>query len=274
MINDFFDEVYVVSLPERQDRRDTIKCELEEQGINFVFFDAIKHDNGVVGLVRSMIKLFTEALEKKQKNILVLEDDTTFLFSALPFLKETLPQLPQDYLTFHLGLNLLTHPERISNNILRVNQSYSTHSIAYSEEAMRLILDYIKPHETLAYDIFIRDHIQPFRKSYCTIPMLCTQRTGFSDIEGKEIDWAKLMSMTFAMHTKKLQAMPNEIAYCNNGHMINWQQPTINPNLHQIQHPELIGQVCDCKRFIYKGEDLCGCAIKEWRITWEDNPNR
>lgn len=275
MVNEFFDEVYVVSLLERQDRRDIIKCELDKQGIPFTFFDAVKEDNGILGLVKSMQQLFSLALSKGQERILVLEDDNKFLIpNVKSFLREVMPQLPKDYFTFHLGLNLLTQPTRISENILKVNQSYSTHAIGYQRKSMELILQMLGQVELTAYDIFLRDNIQTYGKSYCTFPMIATQRTNFSDIEGKITNWHDLMVMTYSMHTKNLNSMPAETTPCFNGHLIDGQIPSIDPSKFELQHPELIGRICDCKSLIYQGEEECGCAIKEWRIKWGENYNR
>lgn len=276
MVNEFFDEVYVVSLLERQDRRDIIKCELDEQGIPFTFFDAVKEDNGILGLVKSMQALFTLALSKSQTRILVLEDDCTFLLPNIKgVLREIMPQVPSDYFTFHLGLNLLTQPTQISNNILKVDQSYSTHAIGYTKKAMELILNMLQQTPLLPYDIFLRDYVQTYGKSYCTYPMLATQRTTFSNIEGKIIDWNSYMATTYAMHTKNLKynAM-SETTPCYNGHLIDGVAPTVDHNKLEIQHPELMGRVCDCKSCTY-WEAQCTCpGTPEWRIEWKENYNR
>ena len=59
------DKVFVVSLPERVDRRELISKELEKYNIPFEFYDAIKHDNGARGLLMTMHKLFKECEEKQ-----------------------------------------------------------------------------------------------------------------------------------------------------------------------------------------------------------------
>lgn len=272
MVNDFFEKVYVINLDSRPDRLAIADCFLKEQGIKYERFPAIKDDNGIKGLILTMIKLFRHCMDAGYKNVLVLEDDVQFLVPNVnAFLNEVLPQLPTDYLTFHLGLNLLTTPTRISQNILRVNQSYSTHAIAYSREAMVIVLNELQQKELLPYDIYMRDNIQIHGRSYCTMPMIATQRPDYSDIEKRDIDWAGLMSMTFNMHTKKLQSM-NEIAYCIGSHKLNGREITVDPTIHEMQHPELIGQICDCKKFRYD-EEMCGCTIKEWRVTWKENTN-
>lgn len=269
------DEVYVISLQHRIDRREQMQCELNEHGIKFSFFDAIQDENGAFGLIKTMRKLFTEILSKDQNTVMILEDDSHFLLPSVPFLNEVLPQLPQDYYCFHLGCNLIAAPRRISTNILKIDKAYATHAIIYSREAIELILPLLLRDEIVPYDILLMNSIQTYGKSYCTMPMLATQRESYSDIEKSVPVWGQLMATTFAMHTKPLQSMANEIAYCIGSHKINGFEVTVDPTAVENfnQNPDLKGKVCDCKKFIYDGEDLCGCAIKEMRAKWVENPN-
>lgn len=265
-----FDKVFLINLDSRPDRLEIMDCHLKEHGIEYERFQAIKDANGIKGLILTMQKLFKLCLDKGYQNILVLEDDAEMLFPAVPFLREILPQLPTDYHCFHLGLNLLTQPKRVKPNILQVNTAYATHAVAYSRAGMDYIYPYLMREEIVPYDILLMKEIQPSGRCYATFPMLCTQRTNYSDIENKITDWKTLMAMTYAMHTKNLQRM-DEIAYCNNGHLINWVVISVDPSIHQIQHPELIGKVCDCGKFKYD-EEICGCpGTKDWRVTWKEN---
>lgn len=204
MVFDFFDEVYVINLPERVDRRMEMQSELDKYGIPFTFFEATKDENGVKGLVESMKRLFTHALEKKQSNVIMLEDDAQFLLPPVDFLKEVLPQLPKDYQLFHLGLNLLAPPKRMSENILKVVDCYSTHAICYSAEGMKVCLERLEEVPLMPYDIFIRQEIICRGATYCTFPMLATQRESYSDIEKSYPKWGKLMTMTYAQMTRNI----------------------------------------------------------------------
>lgn len=272
----FFDKVFLINLDSRTDRLKIADCHLKEQGIEYERFPAIKNENGIKGLILTMRELFKECLSRGYNNVLVLEDDAQMLFPAVPFLNEIIPQLPNDYDCFHLGLNLLTNPQRVSSNILLINTSYATHAVAYSKAGMEYIMPYLMRDEIQPYDILLMHHVQPNKKCYATFPMLCTQRPNYSDIEKKHIDWSSLMSMTYAMHTKLLQPINNmstEIVYCHTGHLINGIAPQVDPAKAETQNPELIGKVCDCGRCVY-AEELCGCpGTNEWRVTWKENMN-
>jgi hypothetical protein len=273
MINDFFDKVFVINLEERKDRLEIADCVLKEQGVRYERFPAIKDDSGIKGLVLTMRELFKKCLDENLQNVLILEDDFEPLLPLNPFLSETLPQLPQDYHCLYLGLNLLTQPKRISNNLLLVDQAYSSHAIAYSRAGIELIYAVLMHEEIVPYDILLLKLIQPRQKCYATYPMSVTQRIDFSNIENKITDWRSLMAMTFTMNTKNLHYMPAETIKCYNGHLIEGVMPTIDPSKLEVQNMHLIGKSCDCNRMLYF-EKQCSCPGKpEWQIDWRENNN-
>lgn len=60
---------------------------------------------------------------------------------------------------------------------------------------------------------------------------------------------------------------------CRSGHEWSGVIPTIDPAILQIQHPELIGNPCDCKRALYY-EEICGCSAaseQKWEIKLKEN---
>ena len=59
---------------------------------------------------------------------------------------------------------------------------------------------------------------------------------------------------------------------CMEGHRFNKTLPDVNPELHQVQFPKLMGKPCDCGRTIWH-EELCGCAIKKWERKLLPNTN-
>ncbi len=60
---------------------------------------------------------------------------------------------------------------------------------------------------------------------------------------------------------------------CNQYHRINGEIPTVNGSVHSIQHPELIGKACDCRKQIYH-EEMCSCpGVQTWQVEWKQNPN-
>jgi hypothetical protein len=202
-----FDKIFVISLPNEvgRQRMKVILPHLKEEGIDFLVWVGTERENGVVGLLNSMHGLLTHCIEKGFENTMILEDDNRFLIPAVPFLDEVWPQVPKDYHCLFLSCNLLSRPERVSQNILRIRSSYSTNAIVYSLEAMKLILPLIEANPTQAFDITLMKGLQqPYNKCFCTIPMLSEQRPGYSSIEKKEINWAEYQQQSFKMFTHNI----------------------------------------------------------------------
>lgn len=276
MFLDFFDEVYVINLPHRVDRREVMIGQLSVFGMPYRFFDATKEDDGAVGLVKTMKKLLTEAIGAGHKNVMILEDDAEFLIEPVPFLKQVLPQLPKDYHLFYFGLSLLASPVRVSENILKISDCYSTHAMTYSLEGMKSVLDKLNavPDDKIQpYDVFMRDQVLPVSPAYCTYPMLATQFDSYSDIQNSNPPWKKIMAQTYAMHTKRLKPMATEIYPCHSGHLIDGVFPQVDETKFEVQNPHLINKYCDCGTFRYTEGKCETCQGDRWRIIWKEKDN-
>lgn len=261
-------KTFVISLPKREDRRIVIKEELDRYGMEYEFWWAVSHEKGIVGLLKSVKNLFEYCLTNEIYPALVLEDDNHFLIDPVPFLETVLPQLPKDYHCLYLGLNLTTPPQRVSENILRINTAYSTHSILYSRSAMELVLTLINNED--AYDIQLMQKLQPKGECYATLPMIATQWTGFSDIDLVERNWGQLMNMTFTTYTKNILTMEENEIPCKNEHLWNGRRMVelLDPMKLEVQHPELWGKACGCGRMKIFGEATSGCAC-DGSVRWE-----
>lgn len=199
-----FDHIAVVSLDNEigHQRMSVLDPHLKEHGIEYTKFVAIENENGVIGLLKSMKELFTSCIQMGFKNALVLEDDSNFKVPFWPFIEEIWSQVPNDYHCLFLACTLMSRPERISPNILRISSSYCTNAIVYSREAMKLILPMIEANMTTAYDIILMKNLQPDGKCFATYPQMCFQRSGYSSIEKKVMDWESYQSHAFNTYTK------------------------------------------------------------------------
>lgn len=62
---------------------------------------------------------------------------------------------------------------------------------------------------------------------------------------------------------------------CNQFHRIDDKIPTVNGEIHQVQNPDLIGRLCDCRK-CFMIEQVCSCPsveTRKWEIKWLPNPN-
>lgn len=85
----FIDHVFYINLEKRKDRRNEIENELEKMGLihQVERFNAILSNPGSVGCGLSHYEVLKTAKERGYKNILILEDDFTFLVDKDTFEK-------------------------------------------------------------------------------------------------------------------------------------------------------------------------------------------
>ena len=57
---------------------------------------------------------------------------------------------------------------------------------------------------------------------------------------------------------------------CRNEHTFGGIVPTVDANKHEVQHPELMGKLCDCRRMKYN-ERKCNCGVRQWKIELQEN---
>lgn len=182
--------IYLVNLAKREDRLIEFTQMAEKYKIPFKRVEAVEKNNGAEGLRDSMVKIFTEAVEKDYKQILVFEDDCMLIECEEIFhntMNNVLNNLPELWIMCFLGCQVtgkFTH--RYHQNILSASKMFSTHAVLYSERGIKEIMsqgfDY-------PIDNFYVDKIEPLRASYVVHPLLATQRKGHSNIYNNFIDW-------------------------------------------------------------------------------------
>ncbi len=53
---------------------------------------------------------------------------------------------------------------------------------------------------------------------------------------------------------------------CVGGHKWNGQpSPEVNPDIHEVQYPELQNAPCDCGRLL-RVEKICSCGTPKWEV--------
>ncbi len=216
------DKIFILNLPERTERREYIISEMKKYGItDFNMIPATFNENGELGIKLTMESVFSYAVENDFENLLVFEDDGSIIAADFEErMNSVIKELPEDYLTLQLGINMLMPPTRHSAHLLKVKAGYEAHAVLYSKEAIKMILSLL--HDSLPYDVILAKHIQPLGRSYCTIPMLVTQKPFPSDIakfenyaknpavakyldfENKMILWNVMMNERFNQYTKDI----------------------------------------------------------------------
>lgn len=125
----------------------------------------------------------------------IFEDDIVF-DRDWKRLEEASIQLPDNWDMLFIGANIVgvdttewQMPTKISGNLARLYNAWQTHSIIYSNKGAKWILDNFDPDKFPVYDEWLRmgyepEHVSAMRNKnvYCTIPLICYQRPGYSDV--------------------------------------------------------------------------------------------
>ena len=108
---DHFGGIYVINLDRRADRLKEITEELERMELPFQRFSAIDRKPGILGCGLSHLAVLKEAREKGLKNVLIFEDDFTFLVDKATFFQQIENLFEQQPLfdVCMLGYNLIHH---------------------------------------------------------------------------------------------------------------------------------------------------------------------
>ncbi len=199
---------YVINLKERNDKKKKIEKLFEKKKIKFNFFRPNKHENPKRGCLESHLTLIQNALHAGYSNILIFEDDVKFI-KSLKDLKEP----PSDWNMIYLGGTVHRILDNNHQDYPRV-QTWTTHAYFINLENKEFIEDLVKMVDYDGeIDRFYLEKIHPKFKCYMTSPMCCIQNEGFSDIEGRDVNY------DFMQHTLNGLRIP-EHEINNEGHYV------------------------------------------------------
>jgi len=88
-MSEHIEKIVYINLNKRTDRKEQIESELNNFGLDYERYEAIETPEfGLLGCSKSHLNILKMAREKGYKNILILEDDFTFLVSKEEFEKQ------------------------------------------------------------------------------------------------------------------------------------------------------------------------------------------
>lgn len=126
----------------------------------------------------------------------IFEHDIGFDMIHYKRLEEATVQLPAEWDLLYLGANITGYPNsgwqmpmKVSENIVRLFNSWMTHAIVYSNKMAKWVLDNFDPLQFPVYDEWLRVNAMPVRDVYLINPMIAYQRPGWSDISKTEVSY-------------------------------------------------------------------------------------
>lgn len=199
LINEFFGNVYCINLDRRPDRWQEVSSVLAENGISAERHQAVDGASiektcallpTEVACTMSHIEVIAKFLDSGADRCLVIEDDIVFtmqteahenvLRAGIFFLQDTLWDV------FYLGVNNVTPPKIVSQNVGIVTRGYSTCAYGLNRDGAEYLIERLDPRNK---QVDVQFHYLNRGRHYCTVPNIITQRPGHSDVQGVFTDY-------------------------------------------------------------------------------------
>lgn len=200
MLNEYFDNIYVINLDKRTDRLEACQREFDKIGATFERVPAIdgstlgdielkaqrdemRWNKGAYALTLTTIKVLEDAIEKGYNNILIMEDDIEFhpLFDINA--RKALKTIPENYDLAFLGYTHTRPPVRHNGYWQKMVSAFSCHAYSVNKHMMKFYLSLLKRLDA-PIDHHTNTIIGARMNSYSTNEKLVYQVDGVSDIEG------------------------------------------------------------------------------------------
>jgi len=187
------DKIIYINLEKRIDRREQIEKELTQFDLPYERFNAIFEEVGILGCTKSHLEVYKLAKARGYKNVLILEDDFTFIVSKEEF-EEELTKFFNNKIEYNvcmISYNVLESKEVCEHDFIRkiqcgqtasgyiVNENYYDTLIQLYEYAVPL-LELTNEHWNYANDQCWK-HLQPNDKWFYFTKRIGIQRAGWSD---------------------------------------------------------------------------------------------
>ena len=199
---DKIDGVFYINLERRTDRRDLMEMDLAKVNINAERFVGIPFEPGIVGCGKSHLAVMKLARDRGYKNVLILEDDFTFLVDRKT-LDETLNRFFKDIgdnydVCMLCCQNLEEKGEKPHPYLSRVHHANNASAYlingTYLDAIIELydwafpLLETTGEHWNYANDQ-VWTRIQEEDRWFCFNPRIGKQRSGYSDNAKRFMDY-------------------------------------------------------------------------------------
>ena len=194
----YFDAIYVINLDSRPDKLESFNQGLLSAGLPQEFIDSrIKRFPGIIspqkigyeGCLLSHIQILREARDQKLNKVLIFEDDAEFI-GSIEDLEKSIDQAKFfNWDVFYLGYNAVHQINQISQNLVSLIHTYTTHAIAYHSRFFDHAITAMDQGRIKIIDVWLAKEIQYKFNCIGSYPMAFAQRPGFSDVENRKVNY-------------------------------------------------------------------------------------
>jgi len=192
MMNEYFCKIYCINLDRRQDRWVLAKAEFDRLGLDVQRIAGVDiPKNPGLGCSRSHELVLEDILYNGYDRVLILEDDVVFKLDAKErFSEAMLSPLARNWDMIYFGGNH-AHEPTPTDWLHKVTYTLTTSHFAITGNMASKMLSQIQPFNAPVDMMYA--HLQPSNRCYTFYPGIATQRTGWSDIERKNVDYDNLI---------------------------------------------------------------------------------
>ena len=161
LLSDYFQQIYIINLPERTDRRDEMQKQLTSIGLSLEhpkvnLFEATRPQDagefesiGAKGCFMSHLRVLQDAKEKKLSRILIVEDDLNFSKDFLKKIEATINNLKEIDWKLYYGSYVLQEPISIDarqpvHEILFTTVLMTSPFMGFQGEIISELVDYLE----------------------------------------------------------------------------------------------------------------------------------
>ena len=200
-INDLSNNIYVINLKERTDRKLHIENQLNKIDCkNYKLFEGVdgnslinptKLKNGMFGLIKTYLNIYEEWSKKDAENILLIEDDSLFVDNFNEKVEDYVNNVPSDWGMLYFGANHNYHMGKktikINEKCIKLNNSYSAHCVLLKKRDFEELIENIK-NFSIENDVMM-SNLQNKYNGYSSSEVLVTQIESYSNIENKIVNY-------------------------------------------------------------------------------------
>lgn len=196
----FTQDIFVISLEHRFDRRNYVVNLFKKENLNFSFFDAVNGQEldytgpllkGEEGIRQSHLALLKQAKADDLDYIFVLEDDVVLCENFTSSLNNILENSP-GFDILYLGGAHKWPPVKYNQYLWKIFNTVTLHAVIIKKSIYGELINTIENNPDIPVDDAYA-LLQPNNKAYCSILPLAWQKDDYSDIQNKFVkyDWLK-----------------------------------------------------------------------------------
>jgi hypothetical protein len=187
-LENVFEMSYFINLDERQDRLEYLDSEWYKLNFYPERFPAIKNKNPALGCYLSHLEILRKARDAN-KSVIIFEDDVSIINFEDKLIEKVLDEIyNMDYAMLYLGGNLMKSCYQVTQHLARLTWAQSTHSYCVNKKYLSQIIDIVEANLTFI-DMIYAQLIHPNFPCFISVPMMTIQRTDYSNIENREMNY-------------------------------------------------------------------------------------